>query len=681
MRDCRSLRLLTGLLVLSLVCLILTSSPLRAQSGSPSTYVAALFGGQETPPNNSTASGVATLVLSADEKTATIRVSFSGLTTTETAAHIHGPAGAGVSAAPLFSLPLGQITDLVWTFQPTAGLSVQDQVVALKSGRLYVNVHSASIPGGEIRGQFYLSSGQTDIPSPTDPRPNMPSNADAVRFLEQATFGPTQADISHVQQVGLRGYLMEQFVAPVSSYDDVPYVDPSPLYRLKLRFFENAVRNPDQLRQRVAFALNQILVVSTSTSAISDVNKLDAMKSYEKILMRGAFGNYRKMMGDMTLNPAMGAFLNMVNNDKANAKTNSQPNENYARELLQLFSLGVFKLNLDGTLQLDANGQPLPTYSNDEIKAFARALTGWTYAPLPGATMKAHNPQNFAAPMVAYAPNHDTTAKTLLGGAIVPANQTAQADLDAALDNVFNHPNLGPFLCRRLIQHLVTSNPSPAYIARAAKIFNDNGAGVRGDLRAVISTILLDPEANINTYALSGHLRAPVLYLTNVIRALGGTGDLWGVSDRAARMGQDVFNPPTVFSFFQPDFRLIYQTTDGLYTFFGPEAQTLTTNTTLERLNLINTLVYGKISVPTYPVPPSGTTSVTLDWSTLDTLARDTTLLINALDQTLMHGAMPSGMRAAIATAVNALPTNQPHQRAQAAVYLTATAAQYQVQR
>lgn len=504
-----------------------------------------------------------------------------------------------------------------------------------------------------------------------------PTAADAVRFLEQATFGPTRADIEHVQQVGFSAYLDEQIAAPVSNYYYAPY-SPNGYYGAKVRFFQNAVSQPDQLRQRVAFALSQILVVSGADPSIPGDQKLPAMVGYQEVLHNNALGNYRQLLYDMTLNPAMGAFLDMVNNQKPNAATNSQPNENYARELLQLFSVGVYKLNGEGTVPGDVNGNPLPTYTNDEIKAFARAFTGWTYAPRPGQPMKAKNPANFAEPMVFYAPSHDTGAKTLLGGQTLPANQSAPADLDAAISNIFNHPNVGPFVASRLIQHLVTSNPSPGYVARVAQVFNDNGRGVRGDLAAVVRAILLDGEARgeRKTDANYGHLREPALFAAGVLRALNASGDLFGVPEWASTMGQDVMSPHSVFSFYKPDNKVSAGAGPNPVSLLAPEVQTLTTDTAIRRVNWLNTLLFGKVSAP------AGKTGVTVDVSEFAAVAGDTNGLLDLLGARFLHGAMSPAMRQSIAGALAAIPAKTANintVRAQTALYLVLSSPQYQV--
>ena len=275
----------------------------------------------------------------------------------------------------------------------------------------------------------------------------------ASHFLDQAAFGPDAATLDHVETVGLENYLKEQFAAPISPYPD-PATTGFGINQVQARFFTNAVHGQDQLRQRVAFALSQIFVVS----AIEE-NTPTQLVPYLGILQNDAFANFRTLMQDVTLGPTMGEYLDMRNNDKADPATDTRANENYARELMQLFTIGLSQLNLDGTLQLDANGNPIPTYDQTTIQNFAKVYTGWTYPIKPGAVQRMHNPPYFIGPMVPFESNHDTTSKTLLNGLVLPAGQTAEKDLEAALDNIFNHPNVGPFIGKQLIQHLVSSNP------------------------------------------------------------------------------------------------------------------------------------------------------------------------------------------------------------------------------
>ena len=347
-----------------------------------------------------------------------------------------------------------------------------------------------------------------------------PSPADTIRFLEQSTFGPTSDLIARTQQLGFEAALDEQAVAPLTDYPDLPFWpqtrptsctgdcqrDNYTLYQLRRHFFTNALFGQDQLRQRVAFALGQILV----TSAV-DVPLPSWMRGYQQLLYSEAFGNFRQLLYDVTLNPAMGRFLNMVSNrcqtrtpPDANVCRNglkSQPNENYAREILQLFSIGTFVLNQDGTRAVDGAGNPIPTYDQNTVEQFAKVFTGWVLAPaLPGPPDVGGTVPNYRDPMVLHKDSqgredyHDRGPKTLLNGLQLPGGQPADQELTAAIDNIADHPNVAPFISKQLIQHLVTSNPSNAYVQRIAQVFAATRTSAT-QLFEVVRAILLDPEA------------------------------------------------------------------------------------------------------------------------------------------------------------------------------------------
>ncbi|MDE3195881.1 MAG: DUF1800 family protein, partial [Acidobacteriota bacterium] len=341
------------------------------------------------------------------------------------------------------------------------------------------------------------------------------SAAAARRFLEQAAFGPTPADAAHVQAIGFQAWIDEQLAMPViSNYNAVTGSQSG----VSNAFLANAVTNPDQLRQRVAFALSQIFVVSY-TKLIWNGTVIP----YEQMLLADAFTNYRKILEDVTLSPAMGQYLDMANNAKANPAAGTAANENYGREVMQLFSLGDVLLNQDGTPQTGLNG-PLPTYLQPNVSELARVFTGWTYAPVPPATQPIWGAYiNPNAPMAPVASQHDTGSKTLLNGYVAPAGLSAQADLDAALDNIATHPNAAPFISKQLIEHLVKSNPSPAYVQRVAQVFTQSS----GDMPGVIAAILLDQEARANDEGgndqpTDGHLQEPALFIPAMVRAFNG---------------------------------------------------------------------------------------------------------------------------------------------------------------
>jgi uncharacterized protein (DUF1800 family) len=507
-------------------------------------------------------------------------------------------------------------------------------------------------------------------------QPATTTSADAVRLLEQATWGPTPELLQHVRDVGIERFLDEQFDAPGSGYPTLPLFpttrdtttcpnnsacqrDNYTMYPVQTRFFVNALYGTDQLRQRVAFALHQILVVSGV-----EVTQPSWMTPYLQTLERNAFGSFRQLLYEITLNAAMGNYLDM------NGNTRTRPNENYAREVLQLFSIGTVRLKPNGAPQLDGSGQPIPTYDQSTINNFARVFTGWRFAPGQAGI------PNYLDPMVPNAAQHDTDAKTLLNGYVVQAGQTPQKDLDDAIDNILNDPNVGPFISKQLIQHLVTSNPSPAYVERVAAAFNSNGSG---DLRAVVRAILTDPEArgDQKTDAAYGRLRNPIQLLLGVLRAFNArSADLSGQSDgylnpQAAALGMDVFRPPSVFSYYSP-----FGTVPGESGLRGPEFALLSTSTALQRANVINTLAFSRIAVSANA--PSGTA---LDLRPLQPLASNAGQLADTLDTLLLHGTMSASTRQSIVTAVSAVPATNSLKRVQTAVYLVATSSQYQVEK
>ncbi len=480
----------------------------------------------------------------------------------------------------------------------------------------------------------------------------------ANRFLDQAAFGADSITSTHVQQVGLQGYLDEQFAASISPYQDPATIGTS-LGPVQARFFTNAVHGQDQLRQRVAFALSQIFVVSGIV-----LSQPARMVPFLQILQNDAFGNYLTLMTDVTLSPSMGDYLNMVNNDKANAARGTLPNENYARELLQLFTIGTALLNQDGTLQFDSMGHTIPTYTQTTVTELSRVFTGWTYPTQPGHTLLSHNPAYYAGPMVPYQPNHDTGSKALLNGVTLSMGQTAEKDLADALNNIFNHPNVGPFVCKNLIEHLVTSNPSSAYVTRVSAVFANNGSGVRGDLKAVVQQILMDPEARQGdppSYALpnAGHLREPVLFIASLLRGLGAqVNDTNNLAAQGASMGQNVFYSPSVFNYYSPNYHI-----SGT-PLLGPEFQLDTPTTTLTRANFVNTLVYANLGQ-----------GAVVSLTPFVNLAANPDQLVDAVNAALVDGSMPYAIRQQILAGVTGQSTNLA--KAQAAVYLVGSSSYY----
>jgi uncharacterized protein (DUF1800 family) len=553
------------------------------------------------------------------------------------------------------------------------------------------------------------SQGPDDVPADA---PFRESLADTVRLLEQSSFGPTPQTVDRVRRQGIARYLDEQFRLPASQMPVLPAVDgnadkqcgpaadATPAVRacrrenysqvlVQTRFFQNALNEPDQLRQRVAFALGQIFVVSARKN-----NRAHAMARYQQLLLDNAFGTYRQLLEAVTLSPVMGQYLDMANNARLDPQRGIPPNENYAREVLQLFSIGLVRLNPDGSAQRGPDGKPMATYGPAEIGEFARAFTGWTYplatpalasaagmgtgAPAPASAAAApnrRNPAAFIGRMVPAPGLHDSGPKTLLDGQRVPGSADPAVDLAAALDNIAAHPNVGPFIGRRLIQHLTTSNPSPGYVERVARVFADNGRGVRGDLQAVVRAILLDPEARGDQPASAqfGKLREPVLYVTGVLRSLGARSDGVDLIGQSAGMDQNVFVAPTVFNFFPPDYELAGSMQRA------PELAIVDSNTSLKRAEFAWRLIFGR------PVPPDptlpGATGTSLSLAAWEPLADRPAALVDQLDGLLLHGSLPPAARQAVVQAVQAVPAKDAAQRVKTAAYLLVAGPQYQIQR
>lgn len=480
------------------------------------------------------------------------------------------------------------------------------------------------------------------------------SREEASLFLEQATWGPTPELIETVSTEGKAQFLDEQFSLPATLYP-LPGEDDTSMAPYQRLFYQAGVHGADQLRQRVSFALGQILVVSAAT-----LGRPQQMVPYINLLQSRAFDNYRDLLLDVSLSPAMGDYLDNVNNQKPNPAKNTAPNENYAREFLQLFTVGTELLNQDGSVRTDAIGNPLPAYSEDTVKQMALAITGWVYAPLPGEALRARNPANYSTPMVAYEPSHDQTEKTLLNGYTMPSGRSAREDLEDAVTHVFNHPNTGPFVCVRLIRSLVTSNPSPNFVARVVAVFNNNGDGVRGDLKAVVRAILMDSEASNPDgapgldLATSGHLKEPVFYVLSVMRAIGATvSDNNNLNRFASNMGQSVFYPSSVFNYFHLDHKL------GDTGLSGPEFEIHTSSSAIQRANFIASVVDRGLGA-----------GVTYSFDSLASMAGDPDSLIDELNLRLTNGSLPEPAKEVVKEFV--LGTSNATSRVNRALYLIA---------
>ncbi|MFZ0826477.1 MAG: DUF1800 family protein [Verrucomicrobiia bacterium] len=502
------------------------------------------------PGVTSDAVGSATLRVSADGTQATLNLSINNLAGTASGESINSDPYLGNPSQLLFDISGSKPQSdgsYLWKIKPTGTLTnVADILELVNEGKAFVNIESSIYPNGEISGHLTLANGTQTFTPPPSPPSWTDDSADpnaAARFLTQATFGPSSNDIATVQSLGYAGWINYQLGLPATHHLPVVLAnasadptDPYPSTDWFNTWWQQSVTAPDQLRQRVALALSEIMVVSENGVL---QNNATALAAYYDTLLDNAFGNYRSLLKAVTLTPAMGLYLNMQGNDKGSIITGIHANENYAREIQQLFSIGLNRLWLDGTLILNSSGTLVPTYNQNVVSGFAATFTGWNYYQTNQANGRL--PANFYPPandtnaLVLVPTHHDLGAKLLLDNVMLPpawGNQANSAftnfdlygssDLESALDSIFYNQNVGPFICRQLIQRLVTSNPSRDYVYRVAQVFNDNGSGMRGDLSAVISAILLDYEArgaSLVAQPTYGKQREPLLRVTATARA------------------------------------------------------------------------------------------------------------------------------------------------------------------
>jgi uncharacterized protein (DUF1800 family) len=552
------------------------------------------------------------------------------------------------------------------------------------------------------------------------------TDADAARFLAQATFGPTSDDIAHLRNVGYQAWLDEQFTKPPSL--EVPYLDwvlaggqdyISDDARMEI-WAANAVgtgdpsrsgfpgnaRN-DQLRQRVAFALSEIFVVSNSNGTLA--YEPWCLASFSDLLANDAFVNYRTLLEDVTKHPAMGIFLSSIQNMKADPVANTHPDQNYAREIMQLFSVGLVQLNLDGTPVI-ANGATVPTYSQVTVEGFAAVFTGWDWND-PRCQDNYFNcgPNEnddpiWQLPMLPVEDHHDDTsdkqllnyAGVALANGVLMHGGNTQTELTHALDNVFHHPNVGPFIATRLIQRLVTSNPTPAYVKRVATVFNDDGSAqhVRGNLKAVVRAILLDPEARYGQWqnpTVFGKLREPLLKLTHLWRAMKATSASGRVNSLSPypsveqQIGEAPLRSPTVFNFFVPNYQQSGEVlARGLY---SPEFQILADSLAVDTPNFLYHQVFCNYtgSADCYGSDDAGTLQITAPADAALAMSNPSALL-DKYDLLFMSGQMSPFMKSILLARMNAIDAGNRGAstgtyRAQHALYLILNSPEYSVQK
>jgi uncharacterized protein (DUF1800 family) len=499
--------------------------------------------------------------------------------------------------------------------------------------------------------QALQSAGQV---SPGGGIAGMPRYA-AARAADQVSFGATPALVDRLAAQGLNSWITDQMALPVTqmvapghviTYDVLNVAAESRAYAVPpAEFFRLALTAPDQMRLRVTWALMQFVPINGKV-------KPYGMTDYFNLLQRQAFGNYGDFLRELTTHPAMGNFLDNAQNRPVSPQcTSCAPNENYARELLQLFTLGVVQLNPDGTTIRDAQGKPRETYTQEDVEELAGALTGWRFAP-SAAPLPNSNWANFGQPMVPedWAAAHDRNAKTILGTAF-SAGRDARQELDAVVALLMQHPNIAPFVSLRLIQHLVTSNPTSQYVGRVAAVFRNNGQGVAGDMKSVIRAVLLDAEARRGDLPGAdttrfGKLREPVLWYTNVLRGLGCSRNLvWSGGGNVSPPMQPPFSPPSVFSFYLPTDRAPGSN------LLAPEQKLLTTNEFTWRL--------GGLKWALMTVPDNATAGC--DTAALGRAFNESPrALIDQLNARWFRGAMPPTLRSnleALATGQGAWAT------------------------
>jgi uncharacterized protein (DUF1800 family) len=612
------------------------------------------------------------------------------------------------------------------------------------SGSNFINGAQVLVNGAPVPTTFNSGGQLTANISPTDPgnldlqvlNPNpgpatstdliaqvngtpvpLVSPEDASRFLAEATFGATDGDIHHLSKIGYTAWMNEQFSAPATLHE--PAVEQALLLNnapcaasdlkcnaalfvqnnqqetyVQQSFWQQAMTGNDQLRQRVKYSLSEIFVISSTNPAVANMPR--GMANYYDLLGADAFGNFRQLLEDVTLNPMMGQFLSILANDKGDA--NRDPDENYAREVMQLFTIGLYQLNPDGTQKLDPTGQAIPTYSNTDVLGLAKVFTGFSWnVPGDQSNTAWSNCCEYVGtgfgedllPMQNYPGHHSTAEKDFLGVTIpAQSNPDPVGDLRIALDTLFNHPNLPSFFCRQMIQHMVTSNPSPAYVSRVAGVFRDNGAGVRGDMKAVIQAILLDPEARDSTAAGSnpqyGKVREALVRYTEWARAFtaqsrNGAFNLGSTEDPIFALGEMTLRSPSVFNWFAPGY-VPPNTSIEKAGLLAPEMQMTDVSTVVGYLNYMQSA----IGADTQNGP-----DVFSNYTTEIALAATPDQLVDRVNLLLMAGEMDSALRSQVLSAINsiAIPSGDQNainaalaNRVKTAIYLTMAAPAYSAQ-
>ena len=550
---------------------------------------------------------------------------------------------------------------------------------------------------------------QQSFPPPTGS--DVPASREAAaRFLTQASFGPTDASVQRVMDLGYGQWIEEQLTKPITKHqanwetlDAVAKAASGATASTTVgpdgvthSFWRGAIAGEDQLRQRVAFALSQIFVISLQDGNLS--NNPRAVANYYDMLAVNGLGNYRDLIEDISLHPMMGTYLTSLGNRKADAKTGRVPDENYAREVMQLFSIGLLQLNVDGSVKMNGS-VPAETYTPADIAGLARVFTGWSWAcPVAptaanstcfgsGSVNGQSDPNRLFAPMINYPQYHSPEEKRFLT-AVIPANTDGATSLKTALDTLANHANVGPFLGRQLIQRLVTSNPSPAYVRAVAQVFNDNGSGVRGDMKAVVKAVLTNPEARTLSTK-SGKVREPVLRLSALLRAFSFSSDsgyykIGSTDNPGTQLGQTVLRSPTVFNFYRPGYVPPGSSAEAAK-LEAPELQISHETTAAGYVNFMRDTVAGLMGQN----GPLNRRDIQVDYTPELALADKPSDLVDRVNTKLMYGSMPAALKTLITDAVTVIQLTgsqtqidtAKRNRVNAAIFLTLVSPEFQVQR
>ncbi len=680
-------------------------------------YVAQL---RSAPGLQSSGKGFASVRNAGNSLSSRVALSFGGLVSAQTTAEIFHSTNQGLGGTTVFSFPLGQVPAMDWNISASGGMSREQILQALAAGQLWVRVASAANATVEILGQLLATPAWQTMP-PVESVPVSPTHAnsiaEAARFLTQATFGPTEASLSSLTGNAYANWVDTQIATPPTHHR--PAVNARAAQWLARgdanagwqgprneTWWQLSLTAPDQLRQRMAFALSQIFVIS-QFGALDSYH--EGVTIYYDMLLDQSFGNYRELLEDITLSPMMGTYLSMIRNRKPDPVTGHEPDENYAREIMQLFSVGLTMTHLDGSLKLDAEGMPIPTYTQEETVGLAHIFTGW------GPHYSDLDPPRWSPDIVAsrndwfrygfddqremsfYPDFHDTKQRIILGGHVIPASTDGRARLSQALDAIFLHPNTAPFIAKHLIQKFVTSNPSPGYVARVASAFEENGSGTRGDLGATIKAVLLDYEARAiaprQSYSF-GKPSEPLLRIARSLRVLPGNlpkpadpnyyiNLQWMLTEQAPLLS------PSVFNFYQPGYA-----NPGPIARAGllsPEFQIFAETNALRQANFqFDVLSWGIWTSENIPSTEENY-RFTINYAPLIAILDTPNLtpaqaqahLIDHLDERLLFGQMSPALRSQITASFSNLPTwfgftaESQAQRVQVALYLILNSPEY----